>query len=104
MKYRLHITEEAFEDMSNIYRYIFDTLQAPNAAKKQYNRIVKAIESLKLFPYRIKTIDVEEKQHLELRQLIVDNYSVIFTIREDGVVVLSVLYSASDIGNRLRNT
>ena len=45
MRYRLHITEGAFEDMGNIYRYIFDTLQAPNAAKKQYNRIVKAIES-----------------------------------------------------------
>lgn len=57
MTYRLHITEEAFEDMSNIYRYIFDTLQAPNTAKKQYNRIVKAIESLKLFPYRNRALN-----------------------------------------------
>ena len=67
--------EQTFEDMSNIYRYIFDTLQVP----------------------------IAEKQHLELRQMIVDNYSIIFTIRKESVVVLSVIYSASDIANRLKD-
>ena len=37
----------------------------------------------------------------ELRILIADRYSVIFTIRNNEVVVVRVLYSASDINQRL---
>ena len=101
MMYHVHITEQAFEDMGKIYRYIFDTLQAPNAAKKQYNRIAKAIESLNLFPKRIKPIDIDAAGSQVLRQMLVDHYSIIFTIDEDRIIVLSVLYSASDTRKRL---
>ena len=101
MMYHVHITEQAFEDMNNIYRYIFDTLQAPNAAKKQYNRIANAIKSLNLFPERIKLIDSCDKQLSKLRKMNVDNYSVFFTIEDKTVVILTVLYSASDVTKRL---
>jgi len=34
--------------------------------------------------------------------MLVDNYSVFYTIRDEGVIVTYVLYTASDIEARLR--
>ena len=47
-------------------------------------------------------IDMRIKQLRELRRMIVDNYSVFYTIRADKVIVTDVLYTASDIEVRLR--
>ena len=37
-----------------------------------------------------------------LRQLAVDNYSVFYVIEDERVIVMRVLYSASDIEMRLK--
>lgn len=39
---------------------------------------------------------------MEIRRMLVDNYSVFHTIRGDKVIVTDVLYTASDIEARLR--
>ena len=38
---------------------------------------------------------------MELRRMLVDNYSVFYTICADKVIVTDVLYTASDIEARL---
>ena len=49
-------------------------------------------------------METEEERAMELRQMPVDNFSVFFHIREERVIVTNVLYSASDILKRLRNS
>lgn len=68
----------------------------------QYNRIADAIETLDTFPERVKLMETEEEHALGLRQMLVDNFSVFFVIREERVIITNVLYSASDIAMRLR--
>lgn len=103
-KYRVQITDKALFDMEQIYSYIAEQLQAPEAAMGQYNRIADAIESLDIFPERVKLMETDEERTLGLRQMPVDSYSVFFHIREERVIVTSVLYSASDIAKRLRDS
>ena len=102
-RYKIQITDKALSDMEEIYNYIAEQLQAPETAMGQYNRIATAIETLDLFPERIKLMETEEERAMELRQMPVDNFSVFFHIREERVIVTNVLYSASDISKRLRN-
>ena len=102
-RYKIQITDKALYDMEEIYNYIAEQLQAPETAMGQYNRIATAIETLDLFPERIKLMETEEERAIELRQMPVDNFSVFFHIREERVIVTNVLYSASDISKRLRN-
>jgi len=102
-RYKIQITDKALYDMEEIYNYIAEQLQAPETAMGQYNRIATAIETLDLFPERIKLMETEEERAMELRQMPVDNFSVFFHIREERVIVTNVLYSASDISKRLRN-
>ena len=99
--YSIQITSKALDDMEKIYNYIAFQLLAPEAAMEHYNRIANAIERLDIFPDRIKIMKSEPERYMKIRQLMVDNYSVFFVIKEELVIVLRVLYSASDVSNRL---
>ncbi len=103
-QYRIQITDKALSDMEEIYNYIAEQLQAPEAAMGQYNRIADAIETLDTFPERVKLMETEEEYMLGLRQMPIDNFSVFFHIREDRVIITNVWYSASDIAKRLRDS
>ena len=101
-QYNVKITSKALADMEAIYDYIADELLNPDAAMGQYNRIADAIESLRMFPERYRLFDFQSEHELGMRQIPGDNYTAIYVIQGDDVVVLRVLYSASDINARLR--
>ena len=99
----MQITDKALFDMEQIYSYIAEQLQAPEAAMGQYNRIADAIERLDIFPERVKLIETDEERTLGLRQMLVDSFSVFFHIMGGRVIITNVLYSATDITERLRD-
>ena len=100
--YKVRITDAALKDMEEIYRYIAETLHAPDTAADQYDRIAEAALSLALFPERNRLVDFEPERAAGLRRQLVDNYSVFYVVRGGQVIVTHVLYSASDIEARLR--
>lgn len=79
-------------------------LQSPENAMNQYNRIAKGIEGLDIFPERVHVMESEPEHSMRLRQLPIDNFSAFYIIEGDSVIVTRVLYSASDISRRLRET
>ena len=46
-------------------------------------------------------MESEQERTMGIWQLVVDNYSVFYVIENERVIVMRVLYSASDIGVRL---
>ena len=102
-QYKVQITDKALADMEEIYNYIAIQLQAPENAIGRYNRIAKAIEELNIFPKKARLIEAEKERTIGLRQLVVDNYSVFYVIEDERVIVMRVLYSASDIDIRLKD-
>lgn len=68
----------------------------------QYDRIADEILTLDTFPQRYRILDSEPEKQMELRRMLVDNYSVFYTICGDKVIVTDVLYTALDIEARLR--
>ena len=101
-QYKVEITREALQDMEDIYNYIAIDLLAPENAMGQYNRIADEILTLDSFPERFRIMEFEPEKSMKLRRVLVDNYSIFYTIREDKVIVTDVLYTASDIEARLR--
>lgn len=100
-QYKVQITDKALADMGEIYNYIAIQLQAPENAIGQYNRIAKAIEELNIFPEKVKLMESEPERTMGLRQLVIDNYSAFYVIKDMKVIVIRVLYSAMDISKRL---
>lgn len=101
MVYNVSISEKALADMDGIYNYIADVLMSPETAANQYDRIADGILSLDFMPLRVQLMNSEPERENGLRALIVDNYSVIFTVRGDKGFIVRVMYSASDISTRL---
>lgn len=101
-QYTVEITDEALEDMEQLYNHIAYVLLAPENAIRQYNRIADEILKLDTFPERYRIMDSEPEHSMEIRRMLVDNYSVFYVIKEDRVIVTDVLYSASDIESRLK--
>lgn len=98
-KYKVKISSLALRDMEEIYGYISEKLGSPATAIKQYERIAEAIESLSVFPERFQIMDIIPKLSKDVRQVIVDHYSAIYT---NTVTVLRVLYGASDLSAKLQ--
>lgn len=101
-QYKVQITDKALADMEEIYNYIAIQLQAPENAIGQYNRIAKAIEELKMFSEKARLMESVQERSMGLRQLVVNYYSVFYVIENGRVIVMRVLYSASDIEMRLK--
>lgn len=100
--YTVQVTEGALSDMEDVYRYIAEKLLSPANALGQYNRIADEILSLDTFPERYRLVDFEPERSEGMRRMLVDRYSVFYVIREDCVIVTNVMYSASDIEQRLK--
>lgn len=104
IEYEVKISEQATKDMSEIYDYISASIGMPQIAMEQFNRIAEAIETLSRFPERIKVIEDSKQPTQQFRQLLVDNYSVIFSISGRTVNVVRVAYSPSNIAAKLENS
>lgn len=102
-KYKVKISNLALRDMEEIYCYISERLGSPETAMKQYDRIAEAIESLNVFPERFQVMDIDPRPSKDVRQVMIDHYSAIYTVEGDMVTVVRVLYSASDLAAKLQN-
>ncbi len=100
--YNVKVTDAALADMEEIYNYIAFTLLSPANAIAQYDRIAEAILSLNILPERFKVMNFTGKELENLRRMPVDNFSVFYVITDDSIIVTNVLYSASDISQRLQ--
>lgn len=88
--------------MEQLYNHIACVLFAPENAMGQYNRIADEILKLDVFPERFQIMDSEPEHSKGIHRMSVDNYSVFYVIKDNRVIVTNVLYSASDIENRLK--
>ena len=100
--YNVKVTDAALADMEEIYNYIAFTLLSPANAIAQYDRIAEAILGLNILPERFKVMNFTGKKLENLRRMSVDNFSVFYVITDDSIIVTNVLYSASDISQRLQ--
>lgn len=88
-------------DMERFYQYIAEILLFPDNAIGQYNRMADAILTLGELPKRCPVMNSELEHSRKIRRMLIDYYSECYVI-EERVVIIRVLYSASEIEHRLR--
>lgn len=106
MSYEIVYTEEAEQDLINVYSYIAIDLLVPEIAKKQVNSIMNAIKKLDELPFRYSLYKNELWLSRGLRVMPVDNYLVFYTVIEDEnmVVIIRIMYVRRDRDFHLSNT
>lgn len=100
-QYYVRVTDEALKDLEAIYEYIDQELLNHTAAVRIYNELIDGMESLCEMPDRIKTMDSVSEHKRGLRLMPIENYVIIFDIRDDIVTIINVFYGASDIIEKL---
>lgn len=95
----MQIIPRAIRELDDIYKYIADEKLDYVNARKQIMRIKKAILNLDTFPQSHQERDEGRYAKKGYRQLIIDNYLVIFKIDEGEkiVTVLTIQYQGRNI-------
>ena len=96
-KYRVSFSNKANQDLIDIYDYIYITLSNPLSANRIVKGILKQCESLGTFP--AGSLIRVRRQNLEFRFAHYKNYTIVYYIEGDAVVIHRVLYSFRDISN-----
>jgi len=98
-------TEDARQDLQSIYDYIADVLLVPEAAEKQANRIMDAVDSLDHMPLRFRLYGREPWRSKGLRVMPVDRYLVFYLpVRaRNTVAIIRIMYGGRDIEKHLNN-
>ncbi len=98
-KYKVMINPRAIRELDNIYKYIANEKLAPENAKGQVDRIKKAVLSLDTFPQSHQERNEGRYAGKSYRQLLIDNYIVIFRIDEPHktVYVVTIQYQGRNL-------
>lgn len=93
-KYTIKIAPKAFEDLDEIYNYIFAELYSEGAADTLLETIETSIMRLKEFPFSCSFVMDKILKDKGYRKLIIENYIASYLVREEEqqVVVMRVLY------------
>ena len=98
-KYSVILYPRAFRDIDDIYAYIALEKMSPENAKGQTDRIWDAIKSLEQLPESHQDRLFGQFAGKGYKQLIVDNYIVIFKIdkEQNRVYIVTVQYQERNI-------
>ena len=98
-KYKVKVNPRAIHELDHIYEYIANEKLAPENAKGQVDRIKKAVLSLNTFPQSHQERSEGRYAGKGYRQLLIDNYIVIFRIDEPRktVYVVTIQYHGRNL-------
>lgn len=96
-KYTVKLLPRALRDLDGIYAYIAKTLLTPDTAAELLDAIEEAIFSLEQFPCRGAERKIDAYANSGYRQLVIQNYTLVYRIDEANqqVVIVTARYSPS---------
>jgi toxin ParE1/3/4 len=103
LKYSIQYSEEAKQDIRDIYEYIAFELLAPDTAAQKYKSITEAVRELDEMPLRFPLYKDMSWSALGMRWFPVDSYLVFFFTNEDTkeVSIARIMYKGRDISKQL---
>lgn len=98
-KYKISIYPKAFKELDEIFKYIAIEKQSPENAKAQTDRIRQALQSLEVFPQSHQERLEGRYAKRGYRQLLIDNYIVIYKINEVNkmVYIVTIQYAGRNL-------
>ena len=96
MKYEIHVSPDARDDLKNINDYIKDTLRNPTAAGRITEMLVAEIERLADNPDIGPSISSRFGIRTEYRYLVADDYVIVYVKRSSSVRIIDVFNGRQD--------
>lgn len=87
IKYEVILTNQAENELNNIYNYISKTLIAEKAANNLMEKIENTFLILEDMPKAFRVIKKYKHIHFEYRKTVINNYIIVYRIEKDGKTV-----------------
>ena len=97
--YKVGYSEDALNDLREIYAYIANELLVPETAAAQVGRIRKEVRALDFMPARYALVEWDPWHSMKMHQLPVDNFIVYYLVDDEemAVTVVRIFYGGQDI-------
>ena len=97
--YKVGYSEDALNDLREIYAYIANELLVPETAAAQVGRIRKEVRSSDFMPARYALVEWDPWHSMKMHQLPVDNFIVYYLVDDEemAVTVVRIFYGGQDI-------
>lgn len=101
--YIIHYSQDALNDLREIYSYISNKLLQTENAENQINKIRKGICSLEFMPSRYILVDCEPWHSLKMHQLSIDNFIVFYLVdnEKNTATIVRIIYGGRNIENMI---
>ena len=85
--YEIEFTEDARDEIREIYEYISKSLVNENAAKRLMRKMRKSVLDLAESPQIFVKIEKKDRMKREFRRMVVDNFVILYTIDDDKKII-----------------
>lgn len=92
MEIKIHFTAESSRDMESIREHITTTLGNPSAAEQVADKIISAVERLRIFPEMGAPLYYDEQLEVQDRFLVSGSYMIFYEMIESDVYINRILY------------
>lgn len=101
--YQIHYSVGAYEELNEIYEYIWGVLGALKAASRIVKTIQNAIEGLRFMPERFALAEGRSYMGLPVRKMPVERYNVFYQVKKESLLVfiISILRKGRKVKKRL---
>ena len=94
---KLEWTEPALSDLESIRDYIMK--DSEYYANRFVERIIEAVESLEKFPEMGRMVPEAEEENI--RELLFQNYRIIYRVETDSILILTIIHGARDLSRKI---
>ena len=101
MDYTVVLSDQAKEDVAEIYSYILNVLKSEMNAKAVLNRLYSAMEELYYIAESYHLYPNEPWNSMGVHYFSVGNYSIFYVVENSVVTVIHVTYSRRDLNKVL---
>lgn len=104
MNYEVVISEQAENDLTEIYSYIRDVLKSEINANSVLGRLYSAMDGLGSMAKSYHLYPNEPWNSLGIRYFSVNNYSIFYSVNDSVATVIHVAYGKRNLDNVLAGT
>ncbi|MBR5469691.1 MAG: type II toxin-antitoxin system RelE/ParE family toxin [Paludibacteraceae bacterium] len=101
IKYNIFVTPEAYDDINNIYDFIYYNYHAPITAKRYIEGLYKKLKSLSSCAGSFKTetrLSIVNRYGLNIRRINYKKCAALYLVHDTEVYILRVLNSSTISG------
>ena len=104
MNYKVIVSDQAEQDLNNIYSYIYNELKSKASAERVASQLHRAMVELSMMPKRFRVYPLEPWFSRGIRSVPVGNYMLFFLVKDVNaeVWITRIVYGKRDMTGVLR--